>query len=659
MWKRIKLREKMLISVLGVNIIMISLILVAFSMYTRHVLVKETQLRAQEKLHSVSASMQGFMNEKAKVIWTYAEHESVKRWLATNSVREPNPRIDKKFVEIMAHLKRYEEADEGVEHIFLASEKNQYYYDCSNRALPEGYRVSLRPWYQNVVAQGKPTYEVYADLVDQTIALTYLYPIYEEEKLLGVGGVDIDIAKFQKYLGELNDVFETGTVFLVDADGRILVHPNDDWVLRRKLSDFAADDLGNDHFERVVNRLSTRAAGIDEARFQGKNQHFISTPLSQLGWTLFLMVESQEIELPVRRVAQTSVLFLIVTVILLAIGIFLLTRSMTRPIKNVVEMFQDIVAGRGDLTRRLPVQSEDEIGDMSRSFNEFMDRLHQIIFDVKSNAEELAGTTGDVSTTATQLAAGAEEQNAQAAEVASSIQEMAAVMVQNAQNAQVTANIAERATSKANKGTEVMRVTQDGMDNIVKASDRTGQIVETMANRTVQISEIIRVIDDIAVQINLLALNAAIEASSAGEHGKGFAVVADEVRQLAIQTKKATREVVKTILEIQEDTRQVADAMNESQDAVALGREATLQTETVFHDIVVSVEQATQMVKQIAIGSEEQRQSAQEISSSVVAISNVTEESARGAEQMANSAKALEGQTEALRRLVSQFKLNN
>ena len=659
MWKRLKLREKMLISILGVSIVMISLILVAFSMYTRHVLVKETQLRAQEKLYSVSASMQGFMNEKAKVAWTYCELQSVKRWLRRNTVRKVNPLIDREYAEIENHLRQYAAADADIKYIFLASERTQYYYDASGRTLPDGYQVGSRRWYREVAASGKPRFDVDVDLVDQTISLTYEHPIFDDGKFLGIGGVDIDMTKFQKYLGELNDVFKTGTVFLVDAEGRILVHPNSDYVLRKKLSDLFGDDVRDRECVQVLDRLTSRTAGIDEADYRGKDHYYISTPLSQLGWTLFLTVESQEIETPVRRVAQTSVALLFVTVCLLVVGILWLTRSMTLPIRNVVDMFKDIAEGRGDLTRRLPVLSEDEIGEMSLSFNQFMDRLHQIISDVKSNAEELAGTTGDVSTTATQLAAGAEEQNAQAAEVASSIQEMAAVMVQNAQNAQVTADIAERATATANKGTTVMRNTQDGMDNIVKASDRTGEIVETMANRTVQISEIIRVIDDIAVQINLLALNAAIEASSAGEHGKGFAVVADEVRQLAIQTKKATREVVKTILQIQEDTRQVADAMNESQDAVAQGRESTSQTETVFQDIAVSVEQAMQMVKQIAIGSEEQRQSAQEISSSVVAISNVTEESARGAEQMANSAKAMEGQADALRRLVAQFKLNH
>ncbi|MCK5147767.1 methyl-accepting chemotaxis protein [bacterium] len=659
MLKKLKLRDKMLVSILGITLLMLTIIMVSFSIYSKQIVVRETQRRAMEKVYGVSAGLEGFLNEKSKIAWTYCEHKTVKDWLRTNTRRKVDERYDKAYADIKFHLRKYVAADSDIKSLFIGSEKTQYYYEDGDRPMPDDYRLRNRPWYRAVVEYGSPMFDVDVDLVDKSISVTYQYPIYEEGALLGVGGVDIDIAMFQQYLGELNNIFETGTVFMVDKDGVILVHPNLEWVLQKNISEFTHKHDGkNANIHRFIDRLKTRESGIDEVTFLGRDEYFISTPLSQLGWTLVLSVARDEINRPVKMLAQSSLIILLITALILIVGILMLTRSITKPIQRVVTLFNDIAEGRGDLTQRLPVETNDEIGEMAGSFNLFMDRLHSIVQNVKKNAEEIAGTTGNVSSTATQLAAGAEEQNAQASEVANSIQEMAAVLVQNAQSAKMTASIVERATHKANEGTIVMRNTQEGMDGIVEASGRTGQIVETMSGRTRQIGEIIRVIDDIAVQTNLLALNAAIEASSAGEYGKGFAVVADEVRQLAIQTKKATKEVVRTILEIQDDMRQVGEAMNESQEVVAQGREATLQTETVFHEIVVSVEQAMQMVSQIAMGSEEQRRSAQEISGSVLAISNVTEESARGAEQMAVSVKELETQTNALRNIVGQFRLN-
>ena len=640
MFNRLKLREKMLISILGINLAMLILILLAFTGYSRRVMVKETQLRAMEKMNGVAATLEGFLNEKARIAWTFCEMDEFKSWLASNTRRRVDPARDARFAKIQAQLHRFVTLDGEIKTAFLASERTEYYYEDTLRVeVPEGYRVVTRPWYQNVMAAGKGLFDVAIDYVDESVAVNYRHPIYDDKgKFLGVGGIDIDLDRFQHYLGQLNDVFKTGVVFLVDGKGTILVHPNREWVLKKKLADFTQGEGDSTQgMEAVIERLDSHVSGIDELRFENEDRYFISTPIPKLGWTLILAVTTQEVNRPVRMLAQASMLIVLVTALLLTAGILWLTRSVTRPIHHVVGMFKDIAEGRGDLTRRIVVESEDEIGELASWFNQFMDRLHQILIDVKSNTELIAGTTGNVSSTATQLAAGAEEQNAQAAEVATSIQEMATVTVQNAQSAKMTADIAEKAMAKAEEGTAVMQMTQEGMDGIVQASNRTGQIVEVMAGRTVQIGEIIRVIDDIAVQTNLLALNAAIEASSAGEHGKGFAVVADEVRQLAIQTKKATKEVVKTILEIQNDTRQVAQAMTDSQEAVARG---------------------TAMVRQIATGSEEQRQTAQEISSNVMAITNVTEESARGAEQMADSAKALEQQTDALRRLVAQFKLN-
>ena len=501
LFNRLKLREKMMVSILGINLVMLILILVAFTGYSRRVVVHQTQMRAMEKMRGVAATLEGFLNEKAKIAGTFCEMREIKSWLASNTNRQGDAARDRRFASIQDHLRRFVTQDGQIKTAFVASERTQSYYDNTDRDIPDDYRVGTRSWYKDAVAAGKGVFDVNIDYIDQSVSVNYRHPIYnDQDKLLGVGGVDIAMDRFQSYLEQLNDVFETGVVFLVDDEGMLLAHPNPEWVLQKKLADFTQEDGGNQGMEAVIDRVASQESGIDALRFENEDRYFIATPIPKLGWTLILAVTTAEVNHPVRTLVQASVIIVLVTALLLTAGIVWLTRSVTRPILHVVGMFRDISQGRGDLTRRIEVESEDEIGELADGFNQFMDRLHQILLEVKENAERIAGTTGNVSTTATQLAAGAEEQNAQAAEVASSIQEMAAVMVQNAQSAKATATIAEKATAKASEGTAVMQITQDGMDGIVQASNRTGQIVETMAGRTLQIGEIIRVIDDIAVQ---------------------------------------------------------------------------------------------------------------------------------------------------------------
>jgi methyl-accepting chemotaxis protein len=437
----------------------------------------------------------------------------------------------------------------------------------------------------------------------------------------------------------------------------------------------AKDSNGNLFIQNIVNKaLALKGDEVEFEKYPWKNQGDLKARVKIAGisyfepWDWVIGVGSYEEDFYDARNKVRADLaglvsgLLISGLIILAIGAavaFLMARTITRPINLTVDMIKDIAEGEGDLTKRLQIDSSDEIGELAGWFNTFVEKLQNIILALRANTEEVASAANQISSTSAEMAAGAEEQTSQAAEVASSVQQMTAAILENSQNATETSKIAGQATEKAKEGAEAMNATEKGMDDIVVSATRTGEIVGSLSSRAKQIGEIIQVIDDIADQTNLLALNAAIEAARAGEQGRGFAVVADEVRKLAERTTKATKEIADTIKAIQKDTVDASQSMGEAQSVVNKGKDATVKTKEILGEIVSSVTHAMDMIHQIATASEEQSSGAEQISKNVEAISTVTKQSAGGAEQLAAAAEELNKQTESLRNLVTQFKLDD
>ena len=355
-----------------------------------------------------------------------------------------------------------------------------------------------------------------------------------------------------------------------------------------------------------------------------------------------------------------SVITLVVTgvSILLAITVsFLIARNITGALSKVNAMIKDIAEGEGDLTKRLDITSKDEVGELAGWFNIFVEKLHDVISQVKSNTDEVAAAATEIASAAEQAAAGATEQESQAGEVSSSVEQMSATIVEASQNASSAAESAKNAASSAEEGGNLVQQTLDGMRAIAETVKHSSETIGELGKRSDEIGEIIEVIDDIADQTNLLALNAAIEAARAGEQGRGFAVVADEVRKLAERTTKATAEIASMIKNIQEDTGSAVAAMAEGTKQVETGSELAVQAGDSLGQIVSAANEVQTMVEQIATASDEQSAAVEQISGNVSSIATVSKQSAKGSEKMAAASEQLNRQTESLLSLVGQFKL--
>ena len=345
-----------------------------------------------------------------------------------------------------------------------------------------------------------------------------------------------------------------------------------------------------------------------------------------------------------------------VFIVTLFVG-FLIIQNTTRPLLKINENLIIPVAN-GDFTHHLNEHREDEIGIVISGLEQMVQKLNHLLLQVKSNTEEVASAAYEISSIANQLSSGATEQNRHTSKVVDNVQEITEAMGQNSKAANYTAEISNNANSKVSEGKEAMKATQQGMDEILTSSRKTGVIIQTLSGRADQIGEIIQVINDIADQTNLLALNAAIEAARAGEQGRGFAVVADEVRKLAERTTKATQEIANTIKTIQNDTLDASQSMEEVLKVVNKGKEAALNTEAALNEIAHSVSQTVNLVREISNASASQNEGMENVLSEVEGIDSVIKESANGAAQMNETAVRLSSSTEKLKGLIDKFQLH-
>lgn len=340
---------------------------------------------------------------------------------------------------------------------------------------------------------------------------------------------------------------------------------------------------------------------------------------------------------------------IIITMVISVFGILLgtvialfLAQRITGPILEIVNRVKTVAAG--DLSgEALETKSKDEVGQLVKSTNEMILSLRNLIGKVSENAMSLAASSEEISASTEQIASGSQQQATDAASSSEMVKEVASAIRNVSMNAEAASNGAEETVRAAAEGGRVIKETVNGMAEI---SQKIGEL----SSKSVQIGEIVEVIDDIAEQTNLLALNAAIEAARAGDAGKGFAVVADEVRKLAERSSKATKEISELIHSIQQNT-------DDSVAAVSAGNVTVATAGETFGQIVKLVKDSASKVAEIAAAGEEVSAQSNEVLLAVENIASVSEETAAGIQETAATANDLAKMAESLTQLAAKFKL--
>ena len=357
---------------------------------------------------------------------------------------------------------------------------------------------------------------------------------------------------------------------------------------------------------------------------------------------------------------SATVILVSVTVIAVAIGIIIglfIGRSVTRPVDKMIAVLKDIEEGEGDLTKRLNIESNDEIGVMSRLFDSFLAKTQDLLKNIGLSSEQVGNASTQISSASEQLAAGAEEQQSQLSEVATTMEQMSAMILEASKNANETRQNAQTTGDTAQQGRDVVSKTVSGFETVANTVEQAAQQIQELSKRSVEIGNVIQVIDDIADQTNLLALNANIEAARAGEAGRGFAVVADEVRKLAERTVSATSEIGKMIESIQGDIQNAVSSMETIQEQSREGLGLVAESDRSLQEISESITGVVSAVEQIATSTNEQSSGAEEISKNIEGVSTVAKQSASSAQELAASAEELNKEVLSLNELIGQFKV--
>ena len=370
-----------------------------------------------------------------------------------------------------------------------------------------------------------------------------------------------------------------------------------------------------------------------------------------------MKASDEEFDADIKRTILQGIIIGIIGILLQAGLATWLIRTIMKPVDALRLMLMDISQGEGDLTKRLDDTTKDELADVSKYFNLFIEKLRNMISQIASTSAQVAAASTQLQATAEHIATGAEEVAAQAGTVATAGEEMSATSGDIAQNCQMAAEGAQRASQAASDGGMVVGKTVEVMGQIAQKVQESARTVESLGARSDQIGAIIGTIEDIADQTNLLALNAAIEAARAGEQGRGFAVVADEVRALAERTTRATKEIGEMIKAIQKETKGAVAAMEQGVRQVETGTEEASKSGAALQDILAQVNDVAMQINQIATAAEEQTATTSEISSNIMQITEVVQQTSRGAHESAVAAAQLSGNAEELQRLVRQFRL--
>ncbi len=513
--------------------------------------------------------------------------------------------------------------------------------------MPEGFDPRVRPWYKGAQSSnGSTLTEPYIDAATGKLIISVATPSTQGTQSIGVVGGDLSLQTLVDNIGALN-FGGMGYAFLVSADGKVLVHPDKNLVMKT-LADV------------YPNNTPKISADFSQVEANGKDTIVTFTPIKGLpsvNWYLGIAVDKDKSFAMLSEFRTSAVIATIIAVVIIIALLGMLIRVLLQPLHVMTRAMQDIADGEGDLTRRLTIQNHDEFGTLGNAFNRFVERIHTSIREVSSATEQVNEVALRVVSASNSSMVNSDEQANRTNSVAAAINQLGAAAQEIARNAAQASHQASDARHLAEDGQQVVERNIQAMNQLSAMISASSSNIEALNSKTVNIGQILEVITSISQQTNLLALNAAIEAARAGEAGRGFAVVADEVRNLAHRTQESAQQVQKMIEELQVGARESVSTMSESQrhslDSVDI---ANLAGER-LNSVTQRIGEIDGMNQSVATATEEQTSVVESINMDITEINTLNQEGVENLHSTLRACSDLEQQAARLKQLVGSFRI--
>ena len=546
-----------------------------------------------------------------------------------------------------------------------------------------GWKGSIkeRTYFQDVMKTEKTVFsDVLLNKSTGKLSIIVSSPIKKDGKVVGLVGANIPFSIIQEQVNATK-VGDTGSNFMIQKDGFVIVHPNTELVMNLNLLE---DKTISAELRDVAKKMTQGEAGIAKYTYNGIEQIAAYAPVAGTDWAIAANMEKREMT---SRLNSLMMMFLFLTLISLIVSIFItykITLRIVKPI-DVIRQISEKVAG-GDLRlEKLNIISQDELGQLAGSFEKMTTNMAALIRKIQAGAEQVAASSEELTASAEQsaqavsqvagtisdVANGAEEQLKAVDKTSAVVVQLSAGIQQVAASSNQVAEQSVQAADKAKEGSSSVEKAVSQMLHIEQTVNNSAEVVAKLGEGSKEIGQIVDAISGIAGQTNLLALNAAIEAARAGEQGKGFAVVAEEVRKLAEQSQDATKQIAALISDIKRDTEKAVIAMDEGTREVKVGTEVVTMAGHTFKEIATLITQVSEQVKSISAAIRQMASSTQQIVEAVEEIdehsktavgqaqtvSAATEEQSAAMEEIASSSQNLANLAQDLQTAVSQFRL--
>ncbi len=533
MLENLSLRKKILFLIGGT----ISILLVAASGYfVNHIaqLSREgIEREAESHLYAEKLSMESFFTRYGAIVETFVTNPHNVNWFDDYTQREKPLSADLGYQEVNQDFIRISASDENILSAFMASARTGEYFKenerTSNYSDGRPYYSYKRPWWQDALSHGGLYVgAVSVDINTGAVSAVVQQPVYNAQReLVAVGGVDLQINKISELVEQIQ--FDgQGYGFLLDHDYKV-VHLSKRTGHKLSITDEGANGkeglealerqfADTEGFAELNRAMRSEGAGAAMVTLKGVDYYvvFNNVKLDKpiLDWHLGLLIPVSLIEEPVNDAVMSTVTAVIIILAIIVAMILWATQMIAAPITTLTNTMRDIASGEGDLTRRIDINSQDEVGQLAHHMNTFIDKLRSMMLDTAAQAQQLSGAAAQLQDVSTNTNNEIQQEKEQVDSVSAAVTEMAATVTEISRNAHETNRAADLVQSMTNDGAARSGQAQEVMTQLAGHIGEAAKVVAGLEQETSNIGAVIDVINGIAEQTNLLALNAAIEAAA-------------------------------------------------------------------------------------------------------------------------------------------------